>query len=214
MGVEPISVISHNISHLEKTKEIAMKRAKLPHKQHIHPLAFDVTDLEVLKERLTQQIKETGIPDLVICSAGASLPGYFLEVSQEVFYKQMNLNYMGCVNTVKAIAPLMLDRPAPSLFHRGFLKRSHPHKGEIYLFSSALGVMGSIGYSMLYPTKYAARELAEYLLQEFALMGLNISCFRSSNMKTEPFVVEMHTKPIEARKINEQAVSITSERGD
>ncbi|KAH7815322.1 short chain dehydrogenase family protein [Monocercomonoides exilis] len=213
MGVGHITVISRNISHLEKTKEIAMKRAKFPQKQHIHPLACDVTDLEMLKEKLTQHIEETGIPDLVICSAGASLPGYFLEVSQEVFYKQMNLNYMGCVNTVKAIAPLMLDRPAPSLFHRGFLKRSHPHKGEICLVSSALGVMGSIGYSMYCPTKYAVRGLAECLRQEFAPMGLNISCFYPSNMKTESFAIEMQTKPIEARKIDEQAATITPERG-
>lgn len=213
MGTGNITVLSRNITHLNTVVETLKAVARYPDDQHFYALVGDVTKLEELTKSLTTHISTVGVPDLVICCAGLSRPGYFLEMPPEVFTNQINLNYLGCVNTCRAVIPPMLTRQSPSLLGHSFTKSSHMYKGEVCLVSSALGVMGSIGYSAYCPSKYAVRGLSECLRQEYAPQGLDISCFYPSNMKTEGYIEEMKTKPEEARIVDEQASTISPEVG-
>ena len=52
---------------------------------------------------------QSRVCDVVVCSAGLSHPGYFLEQSVDVFRQEMELNYFGTLNTVKAAVPLMIE---------------------------------------------------------------------------------------------------------
>lgn len=79
--------------------------------------------------------------------------------------------------------------------------------------SSALGLFGCVGYSMYSPTKFAVRGLAESLRYELEPKGVSISCFYPSNMQTESFFEELKTKPIEAKRIDESANTITASEG-
>ncbi len=54
--------------------------------------------------------EENGVTDYVIANAGTSCPGYFLETSIETLEKEVNLNYLGTVYTIKAALPFMVDR--------------------------------------------------------------------------------------------------------
>lgn len=46
--------------------------------------------------------------DVVICSAGLAKPGYFLDTPMEVHRQEMELNYFGTLNTIKACTPAMI----------------------------------------------------------------------------------------------------------
>lgn len=66
----------------------------------------------------------TKAPDLVICSAGVSIPGYFLSTDIKIYESQMKLNYLGSVNTARALAPLMVNREKPSELGHSWVSNS------------------------------------------------------------------------------------------
>jgi NAD(P)-dependent dehydrogenase (short-subunit alcohol dehydrogenase family) len=60
-------------------------------------------------------------------SVRAAQPGLFLEQPVEVFRKQMELNYFGCVHIVKASVPRLIELGV---------------KGHVVIVSSALALFG------------------------------------------------------------------------
>ena len=132
-------------------------------------------------------MKENKNIDFVFCCAGVAKPGLFLETPTETFNQQMQLNYMGIVKSLKVFTPELI-------------KSSHPKKRAI-LVSSAMGLVGFIGYSQYSASKFAVRGLAECLRNEFLSYGIGVSIFHASSMDSPGYEVEEQSKPEITKKI-------------
>lgn len=111
---------------------------------------------------------DIGPIDILICNAGVAHPGRFLDIDAEVYRSQMEVNYLGCVWSVKEVAPGMVERGS----------------GSIVLISSAAGVVGIAGYSAYSPTKWALRGFADCLRMEMKAHGVGVHIAYPPDMVT------------------------------
>ena len=77
-------------------------------------------------------------------------PGRFLELDDDVFRSQMELDYFGTLHAIRAVAPSMVER----------------RRGTIVGVSSSAGLIGVYGYTAYGATKYAVRGLLDALRAE------------------------------------------------
>ena len=155
----------------------------------------DVTKPEMLEEKLKDAVSKFGQFDVVVTCAGFSRPKYLVDSTADDYRMQMELNYMGTVNTVKATLPHMLEKG----------------KGSYIIVSSALALMGSIGYTGYCGSKFAVRGFADALRMELLPHGISVHQFYPANMDTPGYAEENKTKPVEAKMIDESAEMVTPE---
>ncbi|KAJ4457107.1 putative 3-ketodihydrosphingosine reductase [Paratrimastix pyriformis] len=209
MGAGDITIMSRSLANLTEAKAEITKAMVRPTEQRCHVVPCDVTNYTALDAAVTglfDGTKDLAAPHLVVTSAGMSHPGYFLQTDLRVYHNEMELNFFGTVNTCRVLLPRMIGRPVSEV-------DATLGRGKLCLVSSALGLLGSMGYSMYCPTKYAVRGLAESLHHELLAQKIDVCCFYPSNMDTESFKVENQTKPIEAKIIDESAATITPAQG-
>ena len=152
-----------------------------PRTQKIGYQTMDVTDLPSVENAMNKAKGEYGSPYILVTSAGASYPGYFLEQDCSVFERCMKLNYMGNVHCIKTVAPMMVAQKG----------------GKIMIISSAAGVCGFIGFTSYSPTKFALRGFADALRSELNGFGIQVSCCYPPDTDTPGFAVENEEKPVE-----------------
>ncbi|TMW55939.1 hypothetical protein Poli38472_008587 [Pythium oligandrum] len=100
-----ISIVACTADRLEKAKKDIEAVSKHP----VFIQSTDVNDLDSVQRAIDAANKFRGQPtDKVICSAGASEPGLFMEQDLSVFHKMMDANYFGVVHTVRAALPAMI----------------------------------------------------------------------------------------------------------
>lgn len=139
-----VSIIARNVATLKKAKANLEATEGMVH--GVCTVSADVTKFKEMEAAVNTAVEVHGSVDHLICNAGLSLPGYFIDQSMEVFEKVMNVNYFGAVHAVKAALPSMKDSG-----------------GKIVFVSSACGYIGFTGYAQYSPTKYALRGLADSL---------------------------------------------------
>ena len=153
-----VSIIARDRDRLKIAKaEIEAERAYS--EQRIIWLSADVADRTQIEQAIATAIEEVGTPDLLITSAGIAHPGYFHQLSLEVFEETMAINYFGTLYAIGAVLPLMMQK----------------QQGHIAIVSSGAGLIGIYGYTPYSPTKFALRGLAESLRGELKYLGIYIS---------------------------------------
>lgn len=158
-----------------------LETAKVKETQTVGFQTMDVTDYANVKEGIAKAVAQFGSPAFLIACAGSSKPGYFLDQEPSVFEQTMKLNYMGTVNVLKAVAPLMKDQGG----------------GHIMIVASAVAVVSFIGYGSYAPTKHALRGLADGLRTELIGFGIKVSICYPPDTDTPGFQEELKTKPPE-----------------
>ena len=146
----------------------------------------DVTDRAALDRAVAGLVERSGPCDVMVAAAGAARPGYFTELDAEVFRDQMELNYFGVLNAVRAVIPAMVERGA----------------GSIVGVASAAALVGVYGYAAYAPSKFAVRGLMEVLRSELKPHGIHVGCVFPPDMDTPGFAVENLTKPEEGARIS------------
>jgi len=178
-----LTIIARNEEKLKAAqKDIQASRANS--NQKIVALTADVTKYVEIESAVKQAVRENGVTDYVITNAGSSSPGYFLELDIETLGKEIQLNYMGTVHTIKAALPYMVER------NQG---------GHFVLVSSAAAFGNFVGYVNYGSSKRAISALAEGLRNEFQLYGIDVSAFYPTGIDTEGFANENKTKPEETK---------------
>ncbi|HZP28844.1 MAG TPA: SDR family oxidoreductase [Acidimicrobiia bacterium] len=120
----------------------------------------DVADGHALREAVAQGVERLGPVDVLVTSAGYAHPGLFVDLDDEVFRRQVAVNYLGTVNAIRAVLPTMVDR----------------RRGHLLMVSSTVGLIGLYGYAAYAPTKFAVRGLAESLRSELRPHGIVVAC--------------------------------------
>lgn len=160
-----------------------LEAAKVSETQKIGFQKMDVTSAADVKEAMAKAVFDFGAPFFFIACAGSSKPGYFLEQDASVFEQTMNLNYMGTVNALKAVVPLMKTQGG----------------GHIMIVASCAAVVSFIGYSSYAPTKFALRGLADSLRNELCGFGLKVCICYPPDTDTPGFAEEEKLKPPETK---------------
>jgi len=176
----PIALLARRAAPLhEAAQKIRAQSPGLP----VHVECSDVTDASGLIAAIGRCVDALGPPGIVVCSAGITLPGLFADIAPEAHLDVMNVNYFGCLNTLRATLPHLL-----------------PH-GRIGLISSAAGLSGLYGYSAYAPSKFALRGLAEVLRVELAPQGIGVTLCMPPDTDTPQLTAEIPLRPAVTSRI-------------
>ncbi|WP_366918618.1 SDR family oxidoreductase [Acaryochloris sp. IP29b_bin.148] len=182
-----ITLIARTPSQLERAaQEIKATQTEV---QRVLALAADVAEREALTQAIQTATDQLGPPDILITAAGMARPGYFQDVSLDIFEETMAVNYFGTLYAIKAVLPLMAER----------------QQGHIVLISSGAGLVGIFGYTPYSPSKFALRGLAESLRGELKGTGIGLSIVYPPDTDTPQLVAENKTKPPETKNITASA---------
>jgi 3-dehydrosphinganine reductase len=158
-------------------------------------VSVDVSDWEQVKKTIGQVIHVSGVPDILINSAGMAHPGYVQDLDMDIFRSMMDINYFGTVHVVKAILPGMLERGS----------------GHIVNISSIAGYLGVFGYSAYGASKYAVRGFSDVLRSELKPHGIRVSVVFPPDTDTPGLAYEVPFKPLETKALSGSAKVMSAE---
>lgn len=173
-----------------------IEEARRSDRQGVGTLTLDVTDAGQVESVLSAFTAETGVPDILVNSAGVAHPGRFEELDLEIFRWMMEVNYFGTVHVTKAIVPGMIAR--------GF--------GHIVNISSIAGFLGVYGYSAYGASKFAVTGLSDVLRAEMKPLGIGVSLVFPPDTDTEQLVYEAQFKPAVTKALSSTAKALSPEK--
>lgn len=164
--------------------------------QKIETLSCDITDYETLSQVLDRWVDQSGVPDLVINSAGVTYPGYFQALDVKIFHWLMDINYFGTLHVLKCLIPMMVAQGS----------------GTVVNISSQAGFIGVFGYSGYGASKYAVRGLSDVLRVEMKPHGVKVAIVFPPDTQTPQLDFEERLKPIETKEIASSAKVLSAEK--
>jgi 3-dehydrosphinganine reductase len=78
--------------------------------QKIGVISADISDLDQVRMVVRQVTEKSGVPDLLVNSAGVAHPGYVQDLDVNIFSWMMEVNYFGTVFMTKEVIPAMIQR--------------------------------------------------------------------------------------------------------
>jgi 3-dehydrosphinganine reductase len=150
----------------------------------VKAVSVDVRRMDLLSEAIEQCERRFGICDLLVTSAGVVEPAFFDELVPSHFEMQMDINFSGTVNAVRAIYAGMKSRG----------------RGSIMMISSAAAFIGIPGYSAYCASKAALAAFAESLRSEVGT-GIYIGISFPPDTRTPQFLSELPKRPPLARAL-------------
>ncbi|TYZ57870.1 hypothetical protein PybrP1_010270, partial [[Pythium] brassicae (nom. inval.)] len=182
-----VSLIARRLENLTAAKAVVEAESPRCERAAVFIQSCDVTDAAAVQRAVDAAAQHHGrAVDHLVCSAGISLPDYFLKTDPALFPKITNANYFGVVHAVKAAVPAML---------------AQREGGHVVIVSSALALLSWVGFSHYASSKYATRGLAEALRAELEPLGVRVSIFYPGNIDTPMYVEEARNKPEESKVI-------------
>ena len=127
--------------------------------QTVRTLSVDMRSAAEVSEKLPPLLKEAGIPDYTVHSAGVVYPALFEKIDDERFHWMMDTNYFGAVNLFRVIVPTLKERKS----------------GHIVAMGSAASFIGIWGYTAYSGSKYAIRGLCDVLRSELKPHNIHVS---------------------------------------
>jgi NAD(P)-dependent dehydrogenase (short-subunit alcohol dehydrogenase family) len=126
---------------------------------NIKAYPLDVTDAAAVQLAIAKIERELGAIDMALMAAGAYAPVDVNAFSPEPFAKMMGVNFLGVVNCISGLLPVMRQRK----------------RGRIAWIASVAGYRGlpkAAGYG---PSKAALINLAESIAPELSVQGIDVS---------------------------------------
>lgn len=156
----------------------------------------DVSDRDAVTGALATAAAERGPVDVLVCSAGITLPGRFLEAEDQTFRDMVDVDYFGTLWPVRAVAPSMVER----------------RTGSIVGIASAAALVGVYGYTAYGAAKFAVRGLFEALRTELTPHGVHVGCAYPPDVDTPMLAEENRVKPAETKAIAGAIEPISAEQ--
>jgi NAD(P)-dependent dehydrogenase (short-subunit alcohol dehydrogenase family) len=142
---------------------------KVTYGERIETFALDVTDAEGAQAAVNQAIKTFGRLDVLVNNAGYGHFVPFEQTSAADFKAQVDTNFYGVVNMVRAALPVMRTQKS----------------GYIINISSIGGRTGAPGLSAYQSAKWAVGGFTEVLAQEAAPFGVKVIAVEPGGMRTD-----------------------------
>ena len=163
--------------------------------QHFGTLAVDVANLEQVNAELAAFMEGTGVPDLLINSAGVTQPGHFEEQDPALYRWIMEINILGMMYVTRALLPGMLER----------------RSGMIVNLSSLAGFLGAYGYCAYGASKFAVRGFSDVLRAEMKPRGIQVSVVFPPDTQTPQLEGEAAYKPAVTQALSDNAGVLSAE---
>jgi short-subunit dehydrogenase len=177
-----ISLIARRPEILSATSEMLDARYREAGARiHVEPV--DVRDQSGLSIAISRCEAKFGPTDVLITSAGEVRPGEFHKLDAEDFNRQIDINFIGTANTVRAVYPGMIARGS----------------GRILMISSGAGLFGIYGYTAYCASKFALHGFAAALRAEARPHGVDISICFPPDTETPQWASEIALRPVEAK---------------
>lgn len=167
----------------DAAQEIRRQAQRTSQRVCVH--SADVSDRRQAEGAVNAAIAELGTPDIVVTSAGISEPGYFADLSADIFERAVAVNYLGTLYVLRAALEPMRARKS----------------GQILLISSGAALMGIFGYASYGPSKFAVRGLAETLRAELRSDKIGVSVAYLPDTETPMLEEERKRMPAETKLI-------------
>ncbi len=139
----------------ERLASVAAEIAKKGGKSLVIPT--DVTEAEKCQSAVNQTVEEFGGLDILFCSAGLSMRGYFEGSNLQALEKVMQVNFFGTLYATHFALP--------------HIKKS---KGSMVAMSSLTGKRGIPSYGIYGASKFAVQGLYEALRLELRPAGVHV----------------------------------------
>jgi NAD(P)-dependent dehydrogenase (short-subunit alcohol dehydrogenase family) len=149
----------HLFEHLEKLGYIVYGSSRNGQSDQKYHLQLDVTNFESCQKSVERIIADQGRLDVLINNAGSHLTGASEETTLQEIDAQMQLNFYGAINMVKAVTPLFLEQKS----------------GKIINMSSLGGLLALPFTSAYNASKFALEGYAESLRLELLPFGIYVS---------------------------------------
>lgn len=173
-----IAIMARRPEQLQSAKQEIEQISKGNHKP-VETIRADVSNEQEVTTALEQFVSKTGVPDLLIHSAGVTQPGLFHDQTTDIFRWIMEINYYGSLYVTKALINAMRSKKA----------------GHIVFISSIAGLVGVYGYTAYCASKFAVRGLAEALRSELRFDGIGVTIVYPPDTKTPQLEYEKPFKP-------------------
>jgi 3-dehydrosphinganine reductase len=177
-----VTLIARNAERLDEAADRIRAAAR---QAVVGVISADVADQGAITAAIDLARTERGPIDALVCSAGITRPGRFLELDDDVFRSMIDVDYYGTLWPVRAVAPSMVQRGS----------------GSIVGVSSAAGLVGVYGYSAYGAAKFAVRGLLESLRTELSPDGVHVGCAFPPDVDTPMLAEEEPFKPAETKAI-------------
>lgn len=148
--------------------------------------AVDVVDPDDVRASVERSQAALGCSALLVCCAGVSEPGNALALPDAAFRRAMDVNYLGTVHPIRAVAPDMVARGS----------------GAIVVIASSAAYYGSYGYAAYAPSKSAVRGLLDVLREELTSHGVHVGGVYPPDVRTAMLVAEEAAFPAAAKAIH------------
>ncbi len=147
--------------------------------QTVGTITADVSDFKQILFEMNKFISKTGVPDLLINSAGICYPGEFIKLKPGIFRKMIYTNYFGTVYLTRIIVEAMVKR----------------RSGYIVNISSFAGLIGLYGYSAYGASKFAVSGFSDTIRAELKPLGIHVSIVFPPDTDTPQYAFENKYKP-------------------
>lgn len=173
----------------------SINAARISTNQKVKILQADVSNTEQILDIIPTFIAANQSIDYLINSAGVARPGEFENFDIQLFRWMMEINFMGTVNTTKAVLPDMIKRKS----------------GHIINISSMVGYLGMYGYTAYASTKFAIKGFTDSLRPELKPYGIKLSIVFPPDTETPQLEEENKYKPPLLAKMDEAAPAMKAE---
>jgi 3-dehydrosphinganine reductase len=151
-------------------------------KADIRAFSVDLAEVDAAKAVIDTAVRAYGPPDILILSAGMTLPARWENVSMATYRDVMEINFFASLSIVAQLAPLMTAGSA------------------IGLIGSAASLSGTYGYAAYTASKFALHGLAETLWIELQPRGISVTLCLPPDTDTPMLAAEQPMRPAVTRR--------------
>mmetsp|Transcript_14750 Transcript_14750/g.41949 ORF Transcript_14750/g.41949 Transcript_14750/m.41949 type:complete len:336 (+) Transcript_14750:158-1165(+) len=183
-----VVIVARNVQKLEKATADLQKELGVGD-DRISWISADVGDEGAARNAMDTAAERLGGLDILITSAGVSMPNYFEKYPEGEFERLMRINYLGTVYCSLGALP--------------HLKAAKG--GRLVFVSSLAGLFGLVGFATYSPSKAAVKGLAETLHMELRPHNIQVTLVNPADVDTPMYELEQKNKPLACKKISEGA---------
>lgn len=144
------------------------------------PFRLDVTDGDAARAAVAAGVAEFGRLDVVVSNAGYATLASIEDLSESEFRSQIETNFFGVVNVVRAAIPVLRAQGS----------------GYLIQVSSIGGRVGNAGLAAYQSAKWALGGFTEALAAEVNPLGINTTVIEPGGMRTDWAGASMTIPPI------------------
>ncbi len=153
-------------------RDAAKVTAALGEHENLLALSLDITDAAASAAAAEAAVGRFGRIDVLVNNAGNFYAGYFEEISDEQFRKQMETNFFGPLNVTRAILPVMRKQ----------------RSGHVITITSAAGIIGQEFCAAYAASKFALEGWMESLQYDVQPYGIHTTIVEPGFFRTELLV--------------------------